>query len=741
MRAGSRSGPWALATGALALAVRLLPWRAAFGPGRVAFLVDTDPHYHVLRAWRIVQEFPRVPLLDPGLNFPRGARVLWPPLFDYLIAFPAMLLGGTRADVDRVAAVLSPLLGAATVALVTVIAVRLLGRRAGLLAGVLLALLPAHSMLTIVGRPDQHSAEILLSTWVFAAYLGALRADAAPRRRWGMALLMAFGLAASFWNWQGSALYLAVVAIFVAAWHLVATRVESRRATRALAQGAGLGVAILALSLALAMPRELFLLSAKGVTGFHVLLLAAVAGFGALADAMAARWPEASLGRRLAEVLLAATLPAAAALALAPGGFGTNLSALGASNRWYQTISEFWPLFVGGRWPLRRDLDYVLGAYGLCLFAMPLALPSLLSRWRREERDRAQIAFLIAWGGVLLLLTLGRRRLGEYAAVPMVLWVAAALDDLAARLGHRFPGRPWTRLVAPAVALLLLAPGIPTLTATPPAADRRPDLRAPLEWLRSVPPEPGREAVLSGWYYGHLVQFVAGRPVLTSPFGVDGGDGAMEDAARFFLARDESRAEEVLSARRVGYVLLTHPGSEVHVLSGFGDPPSPEPIAVREDAFDGETREIRSTFWDLVPARLYFGDGAGMGGASSLGGFRLLYEGPPTGRDPMNQQQFKLFGVVSGARVTVRGAGPSAAVDVAVPVLTNQGRRFEWRAHTIAGADGTVTIRVPYATGRNGFVAAGSVRASDGVSSGAAEIGEQTVREGGGAELRLTPAP
>jgi asparagine N-glycosylation enzyme membrane subunit Stt3 len=725
----------------LALAIRLRPWAAAFTPGGVTYLVDTDPHYHVLRATRIVQEFPRVPLLDPRMNFPVGAKIIWPPLFDYLIALPAMVGGGSPSAIALVAALLSPLLGAVTVVLVMALAQVAAGRRAGILAGLLLAACPEHLTITVVGRPDQHSAELLLHAWVMLAFACGLKREGG--RGWGAPAALGAGLALGFWNWQGSAVNLLPLAVFAAGWHVLAPEGSSRRASRTLALGAAAGALLLILSLALVMPGELRLLEGRGVTGFHVLLLAALAVFSGLLGEAARRWPGASWAGRMAQAAIAALVPGLALLALGGAGFRTNLTALGATNRWYQTINEFWPLFVGGPSAASREIPYILATYGLLLFSMPFAAIALVRRWRRDPASRALLGFLLTWGMLLLGLTLYRRRLGQYAVVPMVIWIAIALDDLGTwmdRFADRIPHA--VRAAAPFVlAALLVAPGFSTLAATPPAPDPRGEVRAALQWLRGRPVRPGREGVLSEWKNGHLVQFVSGRPTLTSPFGVDGGEGAMEDAARFFLARDEASAVDVLSRRRIGYLLLSHPGNEVYVLSGFTDVPEPQPVAAFGGGSRAEVQEIRPAFFGLVPARLYFADGSTAGPYASLGAFRLVLEGPPSGREPLNEKKIKLFEVVPGASISVRGAAPGEAVSASVLVATNQDRRFEWTGRALADRDGNASLRVPYASGPNGLVHAGPYRVGSAGRSAVVEVGEADVMTGRRIEVSLAPPP
>jgi asparagine N-glycosylation enzyme membrane subunit Stt3 len=66
---------------------------------------------------------------------------------------------------------------------------------------------------------------------------------------------------------------------------------------------------------------------------------------------------------------------------------------------------------------------------------------------------------------------------------------------------------------------------------------------------------------------------------------------------------------------------------------------------------------------------------------------------------------YKVFEVVPGA-ILRTVAPPGTRVVASVPVRTNVGRTFTWVGTATADAEGAVALRVPYATGRNGFVAA-----------------------------------
>ena len=84
---------------AVGLVIRLAPWQSVFTPDGIRFFT-IDPYYHVLRAQRIVQDYPRVPWVDPMMNYPEGAPIIWPvdmtssallSIAHVIVALPALL--------------------------------------------------------------------------------------------------------------------------------------------------------------------------------------------------------------------------------------------------------------------------------------------------------------------------------------------------------------------------------------------------------------------------------------------------------------------------------------------------------------------------------------------------------------------------------------------------------------------------------------------------------------------------
>jgi asparagine N-glycosylation enzyme membrane subunit Stt3 len=740
--------------------VRLTTWPWVFGHDEVRFASDGDALYHVLQAERLERDGLAAVWRDPYLGYPTGAEVPWPPLFDGLLWLAGRVAAGghapDRATLAAAAMWVPPVAGLLTILLLAWLARALLGGRPWLDAALALALLPAHAVVTSLGRPDHHALEPLLLGLLLLG--GALAAADRPGR--APEALLGGAAALAFWNWNGSALYLALLAGFAGIWHLLAPAGDGRpgRAAARLALGLGGGAALLAGSVALlAPPGALWRGTLSGLTGLQPALVAGAAlGCALLALARRAR-PVDGPAARLATLAAALLVPPALLLLLPTGdGMSHGLDMLSAAS-WYRTIAEFRPLLPSGFRTVAQDLDDLLAGHGLTILAVPCALPLL---WRRFRAAAPAERGPLLLAGVTLAATLAlgwaRSRFACYLSLAEALAAALLARAALAWAGRRWPAHrfaaPLGWLPAPlagaAAFALLLAPALPGLPSASyafPHLVRYTDL-APLGRLAGrIPRLDGREAILSAWSDGHDFRYWSGRPVVSSPFGVEGGPGALEADAAFHFAADQGEAEAILARRRVGLVALTRPIDEVISLLDLA-PPGRAPVAALVSEGLGHQRVIIDpTFNDLVAMRLWLWDGMSGGldgrlvedGRPALDAFRLVGESStPSLWQAVSTPLYKLFQPVAGLRLTVRTT-PGARVEARVALTTAGGRREGWRTSALAGADGRALLRLPYATGQNGEVQAGAWLLSDGQAEAELPVLERDVLGGATAALRL----
>ncbi|HSB20644.1 MAG TPA: STT3 domain-containing protein [Anaeromyxobacteraceae bacterium] len=717
--APERAPPVAMAAVLLLGAAMLLsPWERVFTPAGVRFLADEDPLYHVLRAERILHGEPGALWADPGLDYPLGARILWPPGYDALIAGAARLLGGagaSRADLERVAAFAPVAWGLAALALFTTLATAWLGRRAGLVAALLAAVSPMGALYGLLGRPDHHVAELAMFCAVLLAFERAARRAQAGTSTAALALL----LAAAPWIWQGAALYPVALAVFVAVLHVVQPAgVDAARAARALARGALAGAVLLGLSLVLLQPPDaLRPHSLNGISAFHPFLLLGVGGAMAALSRMGGVPGRAGPAARTVQALAAGLVPSLLLGLAFPEAVAHGLRVLGAVDPIYRTIDEQQPLFFGARYALQDELTHAATSMGPLLLAPLLAIASFRRRWAEAPAERLGLA-LAAFGAALFLpLTLHATRFGIYLAPFAELAGGLLVAGLWERRGR------W-RLLAGASLALLAYPAF-FLVRPGPAPAVEEDLVSALSWLRSRA-RPDR-AVLAPWQLGHAVQYYAGLPAVVTPFATDLGPGGMRDLAAFLYAPTPEAAAEVLRRRRVGYLLFGDMESPVANLLDFAPPGAPLLVRSGFGRFRGRRLEALPAYERSIPSWLFDFDGVPerFADREALGTYRLVYETRRLPRIP-----YRLFEVVEGAVLEVTGAGASERVTAAAPVMTNQGRRFTWWTAARADAAGRAWLRVPYETGLNGAVAVGPYTVRAGAHLARVSVGELAVSRG-----------
>jgi len=731
---------------AIGAAARMAPWERSFGPMGVYFAGDGDAYYHALRAERLARDWPHIPWFDGGMDYPYGADIPWPPLFDQMIATISVATGpATPEHVGAVAAVVPPILGLALVALVAYLGSVLLGGGPWIDASLIMALLPAAARHSVVGRSDQHVAEALLCTFACFAYAAGFRR---MRQGWLWPLLLGISLALSFWNWPGSALNLLVLCGHLAVLHLVAPPEDPAvsRAADVLLRGAGIAAILLVISIGAWGPKGALLRGGlTPITGLSVALCGAASVSAALVAA-ARRWdPGAGAARRIAHLGTVAMGFVVLLLLPAPSlraGIAHGLTALGAANPWYVDVGEFSPYLFGGQEPWPKEMFHFLRVFCLTPLLVPVAALLLYRTWRSQPEQRLPLSFFAVYSVVFIALTLARKRFDVYSVVPFALCGAWAVRHFAAWLSGRLGGRSPVRWTAILVMLagLVLPTLLPLLRGElgehPPDPEKIPIL----EWLRNVPGAfDGRDAVLSQWALGHEIQWFTRKPVVSTPFGTDIGVRSMQDEAAFFLADNPDVAEQVLRRRRVGFVFLRNPIPEIAVMSGF-QPGQPARVVRRASPSTGIGYDLYAAAFDLVPSRLFFLDGGSLAGqVSALAVYRLLSESPSTVQVmQFRASRYKLFGVVAGAILRIRGAAPGSKVSASIPIETNVGRAYLWTTQDVAGPSGDTAIRVPYASGRNGMVLAGRYTISDGRRIKEVSVSEPLIVGGGELDVILS---
>lgn len=667
-------------------------------PGGV-LIHDPDSCYHLRRALMTVQHYPSVPRSDPYLGFPEGAECPWPPLYDFALASAAMAFGGDQHALESVALALPPLVGAIQMLLVFLLGREVWGRRAGLLAALLMAVLPVVVSTTTPGMVDHHGPMIALET---LAVLAAVRW--AKRGRWSDALIMGAAVAGGVLTFLAVLLFVPVLEV----WVLLRTRARRAATQAALAhllaasivavatlgeEGFGLVRLSWAHSLLLLWPGLLYLARSRfggGAAPWVVLLIVGWAGVSAPGAGDALSW---GLRHETFMDLVAESRP--------------MFSSSGAS-RLLATAGMFSPL----------------------VFVLPA-----IAAWAIVRRDAAGGRLIAVWGALYWMLSLQQRRFGTSLAPALCLLGGWAAQSIISSQRQRRRLHVLAVVVTAGVWVTPLHQHVPNFLSLTvwlgtgsrslfPMQLQLVQAVTALRWLKdhsppsSVDPyRPGTPAygVLSGWGFGHLVLYHAERPAPCTNFGTYVAPDVCRRATELLVRGGTEEAVSTADSLKVRYVMVTKRTLE---------------------SLAGHARLAETTLPDFpeqsLTWRLLARDGSGqpMGLAPRA---RLVWEtGPP------DQPWVKIFEIVPGARVEGR-TGPLQEVRVSLRLRFSGGRAFVWWQATTSDDDGAFELLLPYATGgrSNGVGIEGPYHIEAGDRRSDLPLSEEQVREGATITLML----
>jgi oligosaccharyl transferase (archaeosortase A-associated) len=526
------------------------PWDDVFGGSRVNFL-ETDAWYHVRLAESQVRNFPHRITVDPYAA-PDGQYVAVAPLLDTIIATAAFATRGRDAatgDIERIAALVPAIVGVLAVAAVWALATIAFDRRAGLIAGLLAAILPGHFLdRTLVGFVDHHALEVLLSMATLAciAYGTAVGAGVCL----GLYLLA----------WVSGSYFVFILAVWIG---LTAILVPAHRAAaaRLTATAAAIALAIVVV------------FQDPGLFRYDT-QLAALSGL--LLAAVAVMYFADHLVKAISVIAVTAIVAVAILWATMPGLVSQVATDLGRfrPDPTRMAVLEARPLFLyTGNWEWLQPWTFFRsGFYAGVVAVIGLAVAT----WRSRRADHLLIlCFTIA----NYLATLGQNRFGYYlvpATALVISWLAVRILDWSG-VAHAGNPHPQVRKVIPlqrelavmAIAGLLVAPNIvPAAIATQRGGGMPSYWFEAMEWLRTNTPEPFASpdyyyaryqgtnppaafSIMNWWDQGYWIIQTARRVPISNPT-----QSGADKAADFLTSTDEAEAIAMLAPDRAKYVVV-----------------------------------------------------------------------------------------------------------------------------------------------------------------------------------------
>ncbi|MEA1945176.1 MAG: oligosaccharyl transferase, archaeosortase A system-associated, partial [Euryarchaeota archaeon] len=399
----------------------------------------------------------------------------------------------------------------------------------------------------------------------------------------------------------------------------------------------------------------------------------------------------------------------------------------------------------------------VYGNFGNCFYISLLGILLLsyyvIRRWKPED------ILALVWTLVILLAIYGQNRFAYYYAVNVALLSAyfgtrvieltgfkdihTTIEDLPQYLAKN-AGYILLAVILVAVLVYPWGPAPLALKQARYAGGPNTPWYNSLEWMRYNTPDPGLSyygpyerpppgepypypdtayAVMSWWDYGFWTENIARRIPNANPFqgGIGGGEEHRPGASTFFTAQTEDEVNEIADTLGTRYVI-----SDVEMATG-------KFYAIT--AWDGDTEGYWQTvqtsggpqnfpsmkYYNSMEGRLHIFDGISLshyrlvhesmtGNTAELGykqiynlytqmdpDFHKKYPDLPKEIPEANTGYVKIFEYVKGARITGT-APPNSTVSLSVPILTNQGRTFDYTQTATASSNGTFTFTVPYST-------------------------------------------
>ncbi|GFE57745.1 STT3 domain-containing protein [Geobacter sp. AOG1] len=676
----------------LAVVIRCLPWSQVFSAGQV-YLFDPDCYIRLRKIMVYLLAFPSPRVHDYFQGFPVGTGVISPPAMEYVIAalaLPFRTVHDLQQSLAHLIAVIPPLIGGITVVILYRSLVSRIGRTPALLAGGLLALLPAHIETTVLGRFDNEMIEPLFFLLIFQLSMDARNGHGSTRRWIAAGVLSAVFLTL----WRGAALPLVVIGLDLTAGIFMESPDDEPLRT---AQGGVLMYLTATLLIAVICVSDIWgtagVFSATIVSWFHVALFAAAALFLSAAVISARHGVRKQFGITCLGLLVAAAL-----LIALTSRDALWLQLFSGGNSWLDSISQYQR--PGGITGWLRN-------FGFTSLLVPLTIPFLLKTPSIPLPLRRQLIIL---GMYTLLLATLRERFSAYFALACAAMGGVAFHILANHIARRMSISDCAKKTWAAILLVVvLAPTIgfdTALARTGIAFPFRGDIEETMIWLREHTPPAGDPlrpqqfpdyGVMARWDYGGWIETVAQRPSVATNYGTE--THGMAEAASFMLARNDDEMAAVLRKNGVRYLIVD---------KVIGDIPMYARLIGRQGHFfdrqpgNGNAYSPTAEAFDLVSSRLFFADGSQrmLGGFTfrAVEGVRMVHESPSNakvGGFPWEVKRLKIYEFCPGTTIIVH-ARPGETVTISQPIETNQGRRFDYVNEKTASADGVVRFTLVY---------------------------------------------
>ena len=404
------------------LLIRIIPvystvftnWPGEHG-NYVNFAAD-DAVYHMRLVHNTLQHYPWRIFFDPFSYFPYGMQIIFCPLFTYLVATTALIIGFGHPSaelVNHVSAYIPPALAVLCLIPVYLLTRQIFGKTPAIISAFILAFLPGEFLQrSTLGFIDHHVAEVLFSTTLCMFLIVALATfrvkpdHRRPALVYGLCGGMMLG--AFILTWQGAMLFGAIFLVFL----LVQLAIDhlSRRDTKYLIYLASLTyLPPMLILLPYAISTPLAMLPACNLP--ILIITFAIFNLGYVCHLMLKR-------RQFTPSLIFALLGLGALIVLVATA---SWSFFGAFKDFHNTVSTYGALTIS---EVRSAIIGPDGKFTLRIFwqiylwVMPLSLLGLCGLGVRVcQKQHPEELFFLIWSLVMIAMTCKQIRFNYYLAI------------------------------------------------------------------------------------------------------------------------------------------------------------------------------------------------------------------------------------------------------------------------------------------------------------------------------------
>ncbi|VAX21487.1 hypothetical protein MNBD_NITROSPINAE03-1533 [hydrothermal vent metagenome] len=734
---------WRIASSLFGLALagmvaRLFGFRNVFVDGDVIF-PGFDPYYHMRRIFEILHDYPNVPYFDSFMNYPDGAAIIWPPLFDFFIASASLMIGLNYNDttqVETLAAWIIPVMGCATIIPVYFLAKSIFDEKHALLAAALFIFIPMHTWYSQLGFVDHHVAVTLVQVTMFALFIKALqvcRGDEGSTLRLAVDHFFlisgaTLSIVAGFLIWNGFIFFLGIMDIFLLTLLFTegikpGSKIPALCWTTHLAAGlillpftqsivAATGNPVTAITLSYFHIGAIFSFAAVGIVT-HII------GLGPLKPLGDNKYGRAIILFSIAVVIYAA---------YATGALSEGLAWIMTSDKFMAAVDESSPIFIK-----QGKFDLIMPVTSMTAFfiTVPFVIALLAWQWRNGRYKDSDQLFLILWSGILFLMTVKQRRFADPFSPAQAILISYFLFQLYGRITVFFTTRGAHKKLAAKAAFLTLA--IISVLAygshykhlitrqiemvAQPMGESddyhvrvyrslksfKKTLDASPAGKKNTGPVTG---VMNPWSLGHKILYITHLPVVSNNFGSHIGKDSYSDWASFFMGKKEEVSTSVLDKRKVKYVVVDfNLGVIASATLLYGERAGSYYKGMYKHGILYQTimkpALIRTTFFRLSR---FIGSETVLKNAKggklfipALDHFRMIVDSTMD-----NLGHLKVFEYVKGASLSIKGP-PGQKVAISYDYTSSTGRERTYKKTVLMDDEGRGMAVLPYSSNRPGY--------------------------------------